>query len=74
MCGILLRACGTIQELLWSLKDAQAKVERLAENNRVLILELEEKRALIEKINALYRNIPALLQQQQHQHQRLPQC
>jgi hypothetical protein len=37
-------------------------VERLQESNRVLTMELEEKRGLIEKINSLYKNIPQLLQ------------
>lgn len=40
----------------------QTKVERLQESNRVLTMELEEKRGLIEKINSLYKNIPQLLQ------------
>lgn len=37
-------------------------MERLQESNRLLTMELEEKRDLIEKINSLYQNIPQLLQ------------
>ena len=39
------------------LRQAQARIARLSDNNRVLILELEEKRQLIDRINQVYRDV-----------------
>eukprot|EP01087_Luapelamoeba_hula_P023192 TRINITY_DN8483_c1_g1_i1.p2 TRINITY_DN8483_c1_g1~~TRINITY_DN8483_c1_g1_i1.p2 ORF type:complete len:467 (+),score=98.75 TRINITY_DN8483_c1_g1_i1:25-1401(+) len=44
-------------ELEERLREAQLRIAHLAENNRVLILELEEKRRLIQKINQVYLDV-----------------
>jgi peptidoglycan hydrolase CwlO-like protein len=39
------------------MKDAQSKLDRLSENNKLLIMELEEKRALSQEISKKYQNL-----------------
>ncbi len=39
------------------MKDIQNKLDRLSENNRLLILELEEKRNLTQDMNRKYQTI-----------------